>query len=252
MDDRQLLFELWTPPSARYAPWAKPVLFAQMATGAAPPDSQVSDLPVQPWADFLEGRTAVVLDLPGESSVSHALALVAHGLQPVPLFNGCAGPGACIDVESIMMGLRRGAAHLRHSVPADAPPAFMLDSNRTAGKPPPGSFDNRWVVFPQDFPSGRFLLAHGLARVLVVHQQACKPADDLKQVLAAWKKSGIEIFGVEEARKSPAPLPVTKPWPLRPFAALALLALGLRSNSAGGFGAKVPLPPEGGRSGGLA
>lgn len=251
MDDRQSLFELWTPPTARYAPWAKPVLFAQMTT-ALTPDPHLPDLPEQPWADFLEGRTAVVLDLPGEASVRHALALVAHGLQPVPLFNGCAGPGACIDVNSIMMALRRGAANLRHSIPTDAPPAFMLDSSRTAGKPPPGSFDNRWVVFLQDFPSGRFLRAHGLERVLVVHQEARKPADDLNQVLAAWKKEGMEIFGVAATDATPTPLSVTKPWPLRPFAALALLAMGLRHNSAGGFGAKVPLAPEGGHSGGFA
>ncbi len=251
MDDRQSLFEMWTPPTARYAPWAKPVLFAQMTTGTAP-DPHVPDLPAQPWADFLEGRTAVVLDLPGDTSVYHALALVQHGLQPVPLFNGCAGAGACIDVNSIMMALRRGAALLRHSIAGDAAPAFMLDANRTVGKPLPGSFDNRWVVFPQDFPSGRFLRAHGLERVLVVHHEGRKPADDLNQILAAWKKERLDIFGVGAAGTTPTPLTVTRPWALRPLAALALLGMGLRYNSAGGFGAKIPLPLEGGSSGGFA
>lgn len=249
MDDRQLLFELWTPPSARYAPWAKPVLFAQMTTGVAT-DPHVPDLPEQPWANYLEGRTAVVLDLPGEAAVYHALALVQHGLQPIPLFNGCAGAGAAIDVNSIMMALRRGAPHLRHAIASDAPPTFILDARRTAGKPTPGSFDNRWVVFPQDFPSGRFLRAGGLDRALVVYQDARKPADDLRQVLAAWKKDGMEILGVGVTEESPASLPVTRPWPLRPLAALALLGMGLRYNSAGGFGAKVPVPTQ--SSGGFA
>lgn len=249
MDDRQLLFELWTPPTARYAPWAKPVLFAQMDTGLAP-DTHVPDLPAQPWTDFLEGRTTVVLDLPGEASVYHALALLEHGLQPVPLFNGSTGPGACIEVDSIMTALRRGATILQRSIPADAPPVFMLDSRRTAVKPPPDSFDNRWVVFPQDFPSGRFLRAHGLERALVVHQESRRPADDLNQVLAAWKKEGIGIYGVEALDRTPVPLAVSRPWPLRPFAALALLGMGLRYNSAGGFGGKVPVPSQ--SSGGFA
>ena len=39
-----------------------------------------------------------------------------------------------------------------------APPAFLLDSDRMkAPAPDPGRFDNRWLVFPQDFPSAAFL-----------------------------------------------------------------------------------------------
>ena len=52
------------------------------------------------------------------------------------------------------------------------------------------------------------------------------------------------VGGVE-----PVPVMVWAAWGLRPLAAVAMVMLGLRANSAGGFGARVPMPPQGGGSG---
>src|SRR4029453_2540608 len=89
----------------------------------------------------------------------------------------------------------------------DAPPAFVLDVGRMAeGKLPlPGQFDNRWMVFPQDFPSGRFLQRRGLRRVLVI-QRGGPIAEDLARVLIGYRDSGMEIWVQEpDGERQPQP-----------------------------------------------
>ncbi|HZW10766.1 MAG TPA: hypothetical protein VFF69_12755 [Phycisphaerales bacterium] len=255
MDERQRLFEIWAPPDAAFSPWAKPVLFTQMPAGQAVGAPEERPLPDQPWARAADGRTAFVLDLPGPDSVWHALALAGRDYRPVPLFNGSHGERAAVEVRPIITALQLAAPMLeRARVRADAPPAFMLDANRRgSGRGPgPGWFDNRWIVFPQDFPSGRLLRSRGMERALLVRDERSPLSDDLAQVLARWKKDGVELVSARVDSAEAAPLRVSARWPFRPVAALALVALGLRRNSAGGFGARVPLPPEGGGHSGFA
>ena len=75
----------------------------------------------------------------------------------------------------------------------EAPPAFLLDSRRfPRGKAAsPGQFDNRWMVFPQDFPSGKLLLSRGLRRAVVVREGPLM--DDLAHVLRRWQEAGVRI-----------------------------------------------------------
>jgi hypothetical protein len=66
---------------------------------------------------------------------------------------------ACQDFLTREKGVRvicNASARLKEmSFAADAPSAFILDSLRLHGTHPIGTymFDNRWMVFPQDFPS---------------------------------------------------------------------------------------------------
>jgi len=249
MDERQRLFEIWAPPDAAFSPWAKPVLFTQMDLWRVTHGSEEHPLPDQPWGEAADGRSALVLDLPGADSVWHALALARRGYRPVPLFNGSFGEQAAVEVRSIITALQLAAPALeRARVRTDAPPAFMLDSNRRgSGRGPgPGWYDNRWVVFPQDFPSGRLLRSRGIERALVVREEKEPLGDDLAQVLARWRKDGVELTSARTDAAHVAPLGVSARWRLRPLAALALVMLGLRRNSAGGFGSRVPTLPEGG------
>ena len=55
--------------------------------------------------------------------------------------------------------------------------------------PGPGTFDNRWVVFPQDFPSAAFLRSRGVAEVLLI-QAGAQPQEDLAHVLLRWQQGG--------------------------------------------------------------
>jgi hypothetical protein len=111
--------------------------------------------------------------------------------------------------------------------------------------PSPGQFDNRWAVFPQDFPSATFLLSRGIQRVVLL-QDDQEPAslDDLVHVLLRWQKAGIEVLrqGLSHgAAGTPQPLAMRRPLSFRGIFYRALAASGLRRNSAGGFGSIVPL-----------
>jgi hypothetical protein len=244
------LFELWAPQGQPWSVWAKPVLFAQMDDRHAMP---TGDAPMSPadyfWLPEADGRTALVIDLPALDAIAAGLALLARGYQPVPLFNTSIGPGAVIDADSIARALAQGADALRgHSLPADAPPAFLLDGNRggSARSPSPGQFDNRWVVFPQDFPSAVFLAAKQIAQVIVLMDRD-SPRDDLGHSLLRWQQGGVQVFAASPA--SPGQL---RPIAVRPTTRVRglwlrlLIAAGLRRNSAGGFGGIVPRPGSGG------
>jgi len=185
---------------------------------------------------------------PGPVALALALDCATHGWRPVPLFNSCPGPEALVDNESIRAGLTEGAWMLREmNLPAAAPPAFVLDSHRTEGQPAPKRFDNRWVVFPQDFPSAARLVSGGLRRVCLVQHGRREPRSDLAHVLLRWQQAGLEILALDLAGEaSPAPIAVAKPSRFRALGYRALVALGLRKNSAGGFGALVPSPGAGG------
>lgn len=252
MNERERLFEIWAPSRGVFSAWAKPLLFAQMDEGQIVRPATDRAASAQPWAARLDGRTAVVLDLPGEASVWHGAALGEAGYRPVPLFNGSDGQQPAVEVRSIMLALQHAAGQVeRASIADDAPPAFMLDGRRCdpSVRPGAGWFDNRWVVFPQDFPSGRLLRSRGVERALLVREQGRRLGDDLREVLARWGKDGVELFEVEVGGVEPVPLKVRAAWGLRPLAAVAMVMLGLRANSAGGFGARVPMPPQGGGSG---
>src|SRR5208337_2702449 len=129
---------------------------------------------------------------------------------PVPLYNASPGspfvglsPGAqgawdaAVDMRPIVAAIGRITASLQAlNLPADAPPAFLLDSNRLLGttRPvTPGMFDNRWMVFPQDFPSANFLLVHGIQKALLVQKDRLEPQDDLAHTLLRWQEGGITV-----------------------------------------------------------
>src|SRR5687767_11087046 len=164
-------FEAWAPTGAAWSPWAKPVLFTHLLTvaPAAAPDAGARDLLWLPPAD---GRTVLLVDLPGVESVTMGLTVARRGYRPVPLYNTSVGPSAIVNAEIIASHLASGAETLRGLGLRDgAPPAFLLDSMRMTPSvlPGPGTFDNRWVVFPQDFPSGTLLRSRGVADALLIH-----------------------------------------------------------------------------------
>jgi hypothetical protein len=261
MDSSQL-FEIWAPPESVWSRWAKPVLFAdpRLAFGdqappavpAAPPASAPRP---RGWGD---PATAFVLDLPGSWSVELGLDLARTGYRPVPLFNGADHPFALVDVRPVYNLLVVGAQELATvSLAPEAPPAFLLDVNRQPSAPPPlapGKFDNRWVVFPQDFPSATFLRSRGVLRVMLLQEKRLgeQPRPDLAHVLRRWQEAGIEIYRQDPAAdEPPRPLNVERPSRFRGLLYRALALAGLRRNSAGGFGSVIPQPSSGGGGGGF-
>jgi hypothetical protein len=265
------LYALWAPADSVWSPWVLPVPFAQLICpgGAATVTTPSFNLDWLPLEN--SGEVAVIVDLPGGDAIHYGLALLERGYRPVPVIDGSPGPdlsfistagssssagayykSACtVDMRGLLLALCQGAEQLRVAQLApDAPPAFLLDSNRMAGVSSnlESAFDNRWLAFPQDFPSGRFLRNRGVRKVILVHDTFLKdPQEDLAHVLLRWQEEGIAIES-KSARFGDAPVPITVSRPFRFRAAWyrALAALGLRRNDAGGFGGYPPSPSSGG------
>lgn len=247
------LYNIWAPQDSIWSPWAKPVLFAELSAVPLAPQLQILSLDVP----RMDAPAAVVIDLPGRESVSVGVTLAQAGYRPIPCFNGAAGPAldvansAVVNVTPIITALAEGAhVVVQLRLAADAPPAFLIDANRRIESrlAAPGRFDNRWVVFPQDFPSANFLKQHGIRSILLVQTGgASQPRSDLAHVLLRWQEAGLPVFGWDPAAKShAAPLHVARPSQFRSAWYRALTILGLRRNSAGGFGSIVPEPSSGG------
>lgn len=242
--ERWEAFESWAPPSALWSRWAKPVLFAEAQEfPSTPPGSPAAPPSILPSSD---GGTAVIIDLPGAQAVQAGLALAGRGFRPVPLFNGNVGPEPVVEVAPLSQALFESADTLaRVGLADEAPPAFLLDSNRLEGSASPGRFDNRWRVFPQDLPSATFLKAHGITRVVLL-AGASAPADDLAHVLQRFKEAGIPIDRFDPDSGSQATLDIVAPPRFRNLWYRALAIAGLKRSSAGGFGSVVPIASSAG------
>ncbi len=242
------LFDIWAPADVAWSAWVKPVLFTQQivprADLSSPDEWRNADVT---WAPEPHENAALVLDLPGRQAMLTGLALAARGYRPVPLYNACCSHSAVVPMEPILDLIVRAAPYLAGLfLPDDAPPAFLLDADRLRGTatPRPGLFDNRWLVFPQDFPSASFLQSHAANSVLLVQLHAGQPQSDLAHVLLRWQQAGLRLQAVAwgSAATAPLPLQVQRPRLFRWMWQRALASLGLRRNSAGGFGAVVPMP----------
>jgi len=262
------LFNTWAPQESPWSAWAKPVLFAQDRTDLKAPEWSAAELraamPLKNVARATSSpRQAMVVDLPGIETMRAAAQLALAGYRPVPLFNTTrslvnvieTAVASLVSVDDILAALDPVAEIIREArLDASAPPAFLLDAKRNPFKPntitDAGKFDNRWMVFPQDFPSAGFLGRHGIERVVLHKEGAPEPAEDLAHVLLRWQEAGVPVYFSQAGSRPDAPplklLTVTKPWEYRSWVRRLMVLLKLRRNSAGGFGAMIPRPDSGG------
>ncbi|MEY2794984.1 MAG: hypothetical protein RIR10_700 [Planctomycetota bacterium] len=252
--DARALFEIWAPAASPWSAWAKPALFTYL------PEANSAATERVPWSSvgtsagtipLGSGRHAVVVDLPGVEGIACGLALAERGFRPVPLYNLTQGIGKeVVAVDPLITALHDGADFLQTlAISDDAPPAFLLDSNRHVGVAAPSMFDNRWMVFPQDFPSARALMSAGVERVLVIRREGA-PRVDLLSVLRLWKREGLASARFDPASGETTDLSIDTSM-LAVFSAhLSMIFHGLRENAAGGFGGRVPVPQA--TSGGFA
>jgi hypothetical protein len=238
-------FDIWAPEGILWSQWAKPAAFVHTSGIMASGEVVQSSLPTLPLD--LDSRSTVIVDLPGGDAVRAGLALADRGFRPVPLFNGTSGPLPVVDVAPIVDALGAGAERLRRRVLApDAAPAFLLDSRRQTGSPSPGTYDNRWVVLPQDFPSGVLLRSKGILQATLIQQDRHDIPADLAHVLRRWQEHGIRVHTLELGTGTRAEVNVARPSWFRFVWYAAITVLGLRRNNVGGFGSIVPEQTNGG------
>jgi hypothetical protein len=108
-----------------------------------------------------------------------------------------------------------------------------------------GMFDNRWMVFPQDFPSGKFLLGQGIRNAVLISRWK-QPGEDVAHILLRWQEAGISIYSKSvTSDEAVCPIKVSPPSRFRRSWHRALAMVGLRRNSTGGFGAVIPYTSAG-------
>lgn len=239
------IFARWAPQDRYWSAWAKPNLFLSLT---ADPALVYQNASAELSADQLpksSARIALIIELSGARTVQLGLIAAGAGFQPVPLFNCCTGLMEQVPTMQLRVELACGASVLASQpLAADAPPAFLIDSNRLEGKwkPEPGDFDNRWLVFPQDFPSSRCLKSHGIDGVVWITETNGALSSDLAHVLHGWQEGGIQIYALRWGMipAEPKLLRVSRPASYGSLWYRALSILGLRRNSAGGFGSTIP------------
>ncbi|MCL2797117.1 MAG: hypothetical protein FWD58_03575 [Firmicutes bacterium] len=265
------LYKIWAPDDSVWAQWAKPVLFANMAGSYERFSLEVNRFRAVGVGKISElyRDTAVILDFPSAFGITEAMELAGLGYRPVPLYNGVpAASGSTVKVNAIFSGapavssvvntfeiekaLFWGAEELRKlNIKRDAPPVFMLDSNRTKESAVyhknhyAGEYDNRWCVFPQDFPSAKFLSAQGIKRIVL---RSDRVRDDLSYVLHNYQTVGIKTY-ILFASETLSEQIIKKPSRFKRAFFRLLVTLKLKRNATGGFGGVIADMSEGGGHG---
>jgi hypothetical protein len=258
------ILSIWAPDVLPWSRWAKPVLFAHLH--AAMPPVPVPEMTCDVnWVPPSDGKTALVLDLPGAEGVLAGVALAVRGYRPVPLYNALPLPYgeqvidqmtgravAAVDVLPIISALTKGAERLAQlKLPSDAPPSFLLDANRSGDgrKMKADEFDNRSISFTTDFPSAIFFASQGIERVILVQKDRIDPLPDLAHSLRRWQDAGflLERKGVNSPELPESFQVARPPWYGAMFQR-ALSSIGLRraAMAMGGFGAWMAESSSGG------
>ncbi len=198
--NREEALEIWAPRNSRWGAWTKPLLFSFMSDPLAAQVDQIDS----GWRAKVSSDAAILVELAGAEAVIAGMQLSRFGYRPIPLFNACpfglddSGANfapALVDVISTMRALERNTTALYSmNLPESAPPAFLLDANRSRGPlfPSAGVFDNRSIVRESDLPSGEILKQVGIRRVILI-TAADKLSRDLRTILLSWQHDGLQI-----------------------------------------------------------
>lgn len=243
MKDNLEIYKIWAPEEVEWSQWAKPVLFMgernRFVSMNAEKRYDVLEVTKIDWISTASSNTMIIVDLPGVESIEEGMGLAHIGYRPVPLYNGVDGLNPLVDVRQLGFSLFRAAdelsqIHLREN----ATPVFLLDSNRMEGSKTPGKFDNRWSVFAQDMPSASYLIEKGINKVIVRTHWI---KDDLSHILCRYQDKGIDIYLCDKTNISTKTTVYEPPKFKSIFYRFAVM-MGLRRNSAGGFGSTIPEP----------
>lgn len=160
----------------------------------------------------LDSNTAVILDSGGSHSVAMAVKLAEQGYQPVVMFDAAvyanASNGQSAQELATLLYFAQHIKGLKEQgkIRPDAPPVFVLDIHRD--NPPAVALNqtnNSYEYQSQDFPTDDELKQLGINKVVYLnegdqegrinqnYQSINRVHDDLKPVVQAWQRSGVNI-----------------------------------------------------------
>ncbi len=141
------------------------------------------------------GETALVVDLPGRDSIAFG-AGVADAARLVPIFDNYPHPLGVTPSQETLASMLYYASETdakQAALAPDAPPVFLLDSNRLANyTDSDAQFDNRYLA---RLPSAQNLQERGIKSVLYVTPDGTRTAelDDLNEDFVAYKNGGLNV-----------------------------------------------------------
>lgn len=209
------IFKIWAPVGAKWVDWVRPVPFVAIKESFKFYEISNFTIPNINYINELSKDTAIIVDLPGNESIKEGLGLAKLRFRPIPIYNGTneqQGAMATVDNHAIEIGLIKGAVELEKiKISNNAPPAFLLDSNRMHRfKMDVSVFDNSWDIYAQDIPSAEYFLKNGINKIIVRGEAIQK---DLRKILYGFQKKGIKILltnGYEEPKEVKVKKPLRK------------------------------------------
>lgn len=203
---RKEIYRLWAPFESKWTNWVRPVPFIGIDEFKEVYEFIDYTLPSIRYLDEVLKDTAIIIDIQGVNSIKEGIVLTKIGYRPIPIFNGTnptLGSISTTNNSIIEPLLVWGAMQLKEiKLDVDAPPAFLLDSNRlNRYKSNRSVFDNSWDIYPQDIPTYKYFLENGITKIVVRGERL---QNDLEKVLYKYQKNGIKIFftnGYEEPRE---------------------------------------------------
>ena len=194
------VYKAFVPKENKWSNWVRPVPFINIGMGKKNYSYNFKEQHVFHSNDenmklFLED-TAVIVDMPGASSINASMNLVREGFRPIPIYNGIIeeeNSKSVVDNQTVSAGLLWMAKELFNiNISDDAMPAFLLDSNRLLQyKSKISVYDNSWDVYRQDMPSAEYLKNNYVKRILLISERI---SGDLRKILLNYRKAGIDIY----------------------------------------------------------
>lgn len=194
------VYKAFVPKENKWSNWVRPVPFINIGMGKKNYSYNFKEQHVFHSNDenmklFLEDA-AVIVDMPGASSINAGMNLVREGFRPIPIYNGIIeeeNSKSVVDNQTVSAGLLWMAKELFNiNISDDAMPAFLLDSNRLLQyKSKISVYDNSWDVYRQDMPSAEYLKNNSVKRILLISERI---SGDLRKILLNYRKAGIDIY----------------------------------------------------------
>lgn len=192
------VYKNWAPAGKKWVDWVRPVPFIFINNKLKKYVPLNLSLPYFKGLEKPDASTALIVDLPDYESVEAGIELAKLGYRPIPIYNGVIEPDGAkctTDNRSILPALVWGASILSDiTIPDDAPPAFLTDSNRLDRfREDLSVFDNSWDIYPQDIPSENYFLKEGIDKILIICKGNKIPRD-FKEIFDDFPKKQMPIF----------------------------------------------------------
>lgn len=194
------VYKAFVPKVNIWSNWVRPVPFINIGIGKRNyrylyEEQHIFDSKDKDMEIFTK-ETAIIVDMPGISSINAGMHLLKEGFRPIPLYNGTIeeeNARNIVDNQAVSEGLMWIGAKLQEcNISDDAKPAFLLDSNRLIQyKRHVSLYDNSWDIYAQDMPSAQYLKDNGVNRILLISERI---SGDLRKILLNYQKTGIEIY----------------------------------------------------------